>query len=147
MSDETRDPRKDNAEKSVPPVPAGMGVPMEEDVIGSVDASVPETAAAPDPASDPKPAADPAAPVAPAPADPVPSAPSAHDDGPAAATADLSDAGAGAGAGSPAGVGTLASTEPITSSSMGTPMPAGTDGTLFSALSLRGSRVSSDMLT
>ncbi len=94
MSDETRDPRKDNAEKSVPPVPAGMGVPMEEDVIGSFDASVPETVAAPDPASDPKPAADPAAPVAPAPADPVPSAPSAHDDGPAAATADLSDAGA-----------------------------------------------------
>lgn len=103
MSDETRDPREDNAEKSVPPVPAGMGVPMEEDVIGSVDASVPEPAAAPDPASDPKPAADPADPAAPAPADPVPSAPSAHDDagagdsdpdGPAAATADLSAAGA-----------------------------------------------------
>ena len=65
MSDETRDPRKDNAEKSVPPVPAGMGVPMEQDVIGSVDAGVPEPAAAPDPAPDPKPAADPAAPAAP----------------------------------------------------------------------------------
>ena len=45
MSENQRDPRVDGAaEKSEAPVPAGMGVPMEEDVIGSVDAYVPSAA-------------------------------------------------------------------------------------------------------